>query len=354
MPMERHARRAVIGAGAWGTTLALHLAKHGPTVLLARDAEQARQLVTDRENRRHLPGLRLPVEVEVTADVEALAAADELLVFAVPSAAMRASAERVRGRVHAGAVLLSVAKGIEHESLLRMTEVLADVLPDARGRIAAMSGPNLALEIAQGLPASSVIAAEDEKVSMAASEMLGARSFRLYRNRDVTGVELCGALKNIVAIAAGAAEQLGFGDNGKAGIITRGLAEMTRLGIAAGANPLTFAGLAGLGDVVTTCYSPLSRNHALGVELARGRHWPEIEGTLPGVAEGAYTVTSALALAGRLGVEMPIAQEVHNSLFEGKSVQRCLIDLLSREQKDELAGVEDWARRTFANAERTA
>ncbi len=349
--MERHARRAVVGAGAWGTTLALHLAKHGPTVLLARDAEQAGRLTSDRENKRYLPAIRLPVEVEVTADVDALRSADELVVFAVPSGAMRMSAQRVREAVHPDAVLLSVAKGIEHDSLLRMTQVLGEVLPAATGRIAAMSGPNLAFEIAQGLPASSVVAAEDEAVSIAASDMLGTRSFRLYRNRDVVGVELCGALKNIVAIAAGAAEQLGFGDNGKAGIITRGLAEMTRLGIAAGANPLTFAGLAGLGDVVTTCYSPLSRNHALGVELARGRLWPDIEGTLQGVAEGAYTVSSVLALAERLGVEMPIAQEVYNALFEGKSVQRCLIDLLSREQKDELAGVEDWARRAFANAD---
>jgi glycerol-3-phosphate dehydrogenase (NAD(P)+) len=246
-------------------------------------------------------------------------------------------------------VLLSVAKGIEQGSLMRMTQVLADEIPDATDRIAAMSGPNLASEIARGLPASAVVASQDEEVSRAASALLGTRSFRVYRNRDVVGVELCGALKNIIAIAAGAAEQLGFGDNGKAGIITRGLAEITRLGIAAGANPLTFAGLAGIGDVIATCYSPLSRNHRLGVELARGRRWAEIEGTLPGVAEGAYTVTSALDMAGQLGVELPIAQEVSYALFEGKSVQRCLIDLLSREQKDELAGVEEWARRAFAN-----
>jgi glycerol-3-phosphate dehydrogenase (NAD(P)+) len=231
---------------------------------------------------------------------------------------------------------------------MRMTQVLGDVVPEAKGRIAAMSGPNLATEIARGLPASAVVAAEDEEVSLRASEMIGTRSFRLYRNRDVTGVELCGALKNIIAIAAGAAEQLGFGDNGKAGLITRGLAEITRLGISAGANPLTFAGLAGIGDVIATCYSALSRNHALGVELAKGRKWADIEGTLPGVAEGAYTVTSALEMASNLGVEMPIAQEVSYALFEGKSVQRCLIDLLSREQKDELAGTEDWARRALA------
>ena len=158
-------------------------------------------------------------------------------------------------------------------------------------------------------------------------------------NRDIVGVELCGALKNIVAIAAGAADGLGFGDNGKAGLMTRGLAEMMRLGSAAGANPLTFAGLAGIGDVIATCGSTLSRNHRLGEELARGRPWSEIEATLPGTAEGAYTVEAALTLAERLGVEMPIAQEVHAALFEGKSVQRCLIDLLARESKDELGGL---------------
>ncbi len=306
------------------------------------------RLAEERRNNRYLPEVTIPVEVEITADPATISDADSLVVFAVPSKAMRASAERVKDRIAPDAVLLSVAKGIEHGTDMRMTQVLGDVVPEAKGRIAAMSGPNLATEIARGLPASAVVAAEDEEVSLKASEMIGTRSFRLYRNRDVTGVELCGALKNIIAIAAGAAEQLGFGDNGKAGLITRGLAEITRLGMAAGANPLTFAGLAGIGDVIATCYSALSRNHALGVELAKGRKWADIEGTLPGVAEGAYTVTSALEMASRLGVEMPIAQEVSYALFEGKSVQRCLIDLLSREQKDELAGTEDWARRALA------
>ena len=342
MTIEREARRAVIGAGTWGTTLALQLARRGPVVLLARDEKQARALLTERRNARYLPDNNIPVEVEISADPAAISAADELVIFAVPASAMRSTARRVAPSLSANAVLLSVAKGIEHESLERMTQVLASEIPSAPGRICAMSGPNLALEIARGLPASSVIAAENEDVSRRASDMLGARSFRLYRNRDVIGVELCGALKNIIAVAAGAAEQLGFGDNGKAGLITRGLAEITRLGIAAGANPLTFAGLAGIGDVIATCYSNLSRNHALGVELAKGRRWADIEGTLPGVAEGAYTVTSALAMADRFGVEMPIAQEVHNGIYEGKSVQRCLIDLLSRESKDELADFGRW------------
>jgi glycerol-3-phosphate dehydrogenase (NAD(P)+) len=346
--VDRHARRAVVGAGTWGTTLALHLARKGPVLLLARHDDQARELAEERQNRRYLPGITLPVEVEITADPAALASAVDLVVFAVPARAMRETARRAHQHLAEEAVLLSVAKGIEHGSLLRMTQVLREELPEAGARVAAMSGPNLALEIAQGLPASAVVAADDERISGRATDMLSSRSFRLYRNADIVGVELCGALKNIIAIAAGAAERLGFGDNGKAGLITRGLAEITRLGVAAGANPLTFAGLAGLGDVIATCYSALSRNHRLGVELAKGRRWADIEGTLPGVAEGAYTVTAALEMASRAGVEMPIAQEVHNALFEGKSVQRCLIDLLSREQKDELAGLEDWARRRFA------
>lgn len=347
--MDRHPHRAVVGAGQWGTTLALHLAKQGPVILLARDAAQARSLAEERRNSRYLRDITIPVEVEISADPASLRDADDLVIFAVPAAAMRQAAARVRKDLAADAVLLSVAKGIEQGTLMRMTQVIANEIPEATDRIAAMSGPNLAAEIARGLPASAVVAAEDEDLGQRASEMIGTRSFRLYRNRDVTGVELCGALKNIIAIAAGAAEQLGFGDNGKAGLITRGLAEITRLGIAAGANPLTFAGLAGLGDVIATCYSALSRNHALGVELAKGRKWADIEGTLPGVAEGAYTVNSALEMAAGLGVEMPIAQEVHYALFEGKSVQRCLIDLLSREQKDELAGLEEWARRAFAS-----
>ena len=336
------AARAVVGAGTWGTTLALLLARSGPVTLIARDKEQAAALAETRENARYLPGVMLPVEIEVVTELEALSDAHDLVILAVPSGAMREVCAAAATSMTADAVLLSVAKGIERGSLRRMTQVVVEEIPSAAGRVAAMSGPNLALEVARGLPASSVIGAEDEAVSDRVIAILASRSFRLYRNRDVIGVELCGALKNIIAIAAGATDRLGFGDNGKAGLITRGLAEMTRLGVAAGANPLTFAGLAGIGDVLATCSSSLSRNHQLGVELAEGRRWTDIEGSLPGVAEGAYTVQAALAMAAQLGVEMPIAQEVHNALFEGKSVQRCLIDLLSRESKDEMAGFEGW------------
>jgi glycerol-3-phosphate dehydrogenase (NAD(P)+) len=338
-------RVAVVGAGAWGTTLAVLIGRAEPVLLLARDDDTAAEIQRSRENRRRLPGVPLPEPVQVSADERVLQTAADLVVYAVPSTHLRSTVERTAAHLPASADIVSVVKGLEPGSLLRMSEVIANAGDISARRIAALSGPNLASEIARGLPASAVVAAEEPERADRVVERIGRREFRLYVNRDLLGVELCGALKNIVAIAAGAADGLGFGDNGKAGLITRGLAEMTRLGIAAGANPLTFAGLAGVGDVVATCGSTLSRNHQLGVELARGRRWTDLEHELPGTAEGAYTVDAALGLASRFDVEMPIAEEVHNALFEGKSVQRCLIDLLSRESKDELADFPAWAER---------
>ena len=337
-------RVAVIGSGAWGTTLALLVARTEPVTLLCHVEETAARLRQTRRNGIRLPGVELPEAIQPTVDPAALAGA-ELVIVAVPSSYVRATIAHLASAIPAGADVLSVVKGLEHGTLLRMTEVIAHAAGIDPGRLAALSGPNLALEIARGLPASAVVAAEDPELADRIVARLARREFRLYTNTDVLGVELCGALKNVIAIAAGAADGLGFGDNGKAGLMTRGLAEMMRVGIAAGANPLTFAGLAGLGDVIATCGSKLSRNHRLGEELANGRSWSDIEAGLPGVAEGAYTVDAALALAGRLGVEMPIAREVHNALFEGKSVRRCLIDLLARESKDELADFRSWVER---------
>jgi glycerol-3-phosphate dehydrogenase (NAD(P)+) len=329
---------AVVGAGAWGTTLATLLSRAAPVTLLARDEEHAATLRAARENRHYLPGVPLDERIAVTADAAALGAATELVILAVPSRAMRSSAAAIAPSIADGAVLLSVAKGIETETLLRMTQVVSEVVPAAGARVAALSGPNLALEISRGLPAAAVVASADDAVSRRVVDRLGGRTFRLYRNRDVVGVELAGALKNIVAIVAGAAEQLGMGDNAKAAITTRGLAEMTRLGVAMGANPLTFAGLAGIGDILATSTSALSRNHRLGVELASGRTWADIEGTLPGVAEGAYTVRAAVALADDHAVEMPIAREVYAVLYEAKDVRASIVDLLARSSKDELTG----------------
>jgi glycerol-3-phosphate dehydrogenase (NAD(P)+) len=344
--MSGPARVAVVGAGAWGTTLAVLIGQVEPVTLLAHTSAAAEALDRDRENRLRLPGVELPARVRVTADRERISTAADLIVIAVPSAHVRETVTDIAPFVAPPADILSVVKGIESGSLLRMTEVIADAGGIEARRIAALSGPNLAGEIARGLPASAVVASVDQAVAERIVQRLSRRAFRLYTNPDVVGVELCGALKNIVAIAAGAADGLGFGDNGKAGLMTRGLAEMTRLGIAAGANPLTFAGLAGIGDVIATCGSKLSRNHRLGERLAAGEKWTDIKAGLPGVAEGAYTVDAALALAARYGVEMPIAREVHNALFEGKSVQRCLVDLLARESKDELADFRRWVDRT--------
>lgn len=329
-------RVAVVGAGAWGTTLAAIVAKREAVLLLCHRPELAEEINRTHRNERRLPGVDLPETLVASAEPGELASAVDLVIFATPSPHLRSVVGRAAPHVPADADVLSVVKGLEAGTLLRMSEVIAEAGGIAPGRVAALSGPNLAGEIAQGLPASAVVAAEDPKLAARIAERLSRREFRLYVNRDILGVELCGALKNIVAIAAGAADGLGFGDNGKAGLMTRGLAEMMRVGAAAGANPLTFAGLAGIGDVIATCGSTLSRNHRLGEELARGRSWSEIEATLGGTAEGAYTVEAALALAQRLDVEMPIAREVHLALFEGKSVQRCLIDLLARESKDEL------------------
>ena len=332
---------AIVGSGAWGTTLAILAARREPAVLVARSEAAASQLEATRENSARLPGIPFPARLIVTGDASVLAEV-ALVVFAVPSSHLRSEVGRVAGSIPAAADIVSVTKGLEAGTLLRMSQVVAEAGRIDPARIAALSGPNLALEIARGLPASAVVAATDPAVAERVRARLARRRFRLYVNSDIVGVELCGALKNVIAIAAGAVDELGFGDNGKAGLMTRGLAEMTRLGIAAGANPLTFAGLAGIGDVIATCGSALSRNHRLGVELARGRSWAELETALPGVAEGAYTVDAAIALAERLGVEMPIAREVHRALFEGKSVKRCLVDLLSRESKDELADYRTW------------
>jgi glycerol-3-phosphate dehydrogenase (NAD(P)+) len=338
-------RVAVIGAGAWGTTLARLVARVEPVTLLCHSPETAARINETHRNESRLPGVELPATVIATADPRDLRDVTDLLIFAVPSSHLRSMVTSCAPYLAPTADRLSATKGLERNTLLRMSEVIMEAGGATGGAVAALSGPNLAAEVARNLPTSAVVATPDVVLAQRIIARLGRRRFRLYVNEDLLGVELAGALKNVVAIAAGAADGLGFGDNGKAGLLTRGLAEMMRLGIAAGANALTFAGLAGVGDLIATCGSRLSRNHRLGEELANGRTWAEIEATMPGTAEGAYTVRSALALADRLGVEMPIAREVERALFEGKSVQRCLVDLLSRESKDELADADAWLAR---------
>jgi glycerol-3-phosphate dehydrogenase (NAD(P)+) len=327
---------AVLGAGAWGTTLSLLLAdEQRPVGLWAHSAESSERLAHERANERYLPGVVLPPNVRILTDDAYLAEPHRLFVLAVPSAHVRAALQRLAPVLAAETPILSVVKGIEDGTHLRISEVVAEEAP---GRaVAALSGPNLAREIAGGKPAASVVASVDAELADEVASVLSSERFRVYTNPDVVGVELAGALKNVVAVAAGMVDGLGFGDSAKAGIITRGLAEMTRLGVAAGAHPLTFAGLAGVGDLIATCMSPLSRNRRAGELIASGIPWPDAGERIPGVAEGVATVTGALSLAATHGVEMPIADQVRAVVFDRRAPLEAMADLMARSTKDELS-----------------
>jgi glycerol-3-phosphate dehydrogenase (NAD(P)+) len=325
---------AVLGAGSWGTALAMHLGRGGGVVRLwARDPGLAASMRATRENARYLPGLSLPDAVRVTADAgEALEGSGTVLI-AVPSHFVEGVVESVGERVPPRVELVSATKGLEPRHGLRMSELLAERLP---GRaVAVLSGPSFAREVAQGLPTALVVASADEAVAADLQRRLAGPSLRLYTNRDVVGVELGGALKNVMAIATGLVDGLGLGENARAALITRGLAEIVRLGTAAGAQPATFSGLAGLGDLVLTCTGSQSRNHALGHEIARGRSLGQVEAGTPMVAEGVRTVASALRMAREAGVAMPICEEVAAVLFDGKAVAEALASLLAREPRPE-------------------
>ncbi|MCE2469487.1 MAG: NAD(P)-dependent glycerol-3-phosphate dehydrogenase [Dehalococcoidia bacterium] len=325
---------AVVGATTWGATLAIILARRGvPVRLLARTDEEARGLDARREHAR-LPGHRFPPTLALTADPREALAGASVMVVAVPSSHVRAAARGVAGCLGDDAVVISAAKGIELGTLKRMSEVIAEELPSAR--VCALSGPNLAKEVADGLPSTTVIASADSGAAQAAQALLNSGAFRVYTNADLVGTELGGVLKNIVAIGSGVVHGLGMGDNARAALVNRGLAEMTRLGVAAGASPLTFAGLAGMGDLIATCYSPLSRNHRLGIELGRGKPLDEALAALGGqVAEGVNATRAALDMAARLGVEMPIAQVTGRVLFEGMSPREAAAALMSRAPRAE-------------------
>ncbi len=327
----------VIGAGAWGTTLALQLADaQRPVTLWTHTTEAAEQLAHRRENARYLPGRTFPPNLRVATDDAHLAEPYRVYLAAVPSAHLRATLRHLAPALHPGVPILSVVKGIEAGTHRRMSEVIAEELP---GRsIAVLSGPNLAREIAAGKPGGTVIASDDAALAAELAAVLGRDRFRVYTNPDVIGVELGGALKNVVALAAGMVDGLGFGDSAKAGIITRGLAEMTRLGVAAGAEPATFAGLAGVGDLIATCMSPLSRNRRAGELIASGLELDAVRSHLSGVAEGVPTAAAALELAAQHGVELPIAEQVEAVLHSGRAPLEAVAALMSREQKDELSG----------------
>ena len=327
----------IVGATTWGTTLAIKLAATGtPVGLLVRNQPEAEELNTYRQNRRFLPGVDFPSLLEVASKAEQIIPSAGLVIIAVPSDRFRENVRRIAAAVSDGATILSVAKGLELPAGKRMSQILREELPPGlHPGICALSGPNLAKEIIQGRPASTVVAGENPVHAERAQSLLMSNVFRVYTSDDIIGVELGGALKNIMALGAGIADGLGAGDNAKAAFITRGLAEIARLGESAGAKPMTFAGLAGLGDLVATCASPLSRNHYVGQQLAQGKTWPQILESMDNVAEGVNTTNAALALAAELNVEMPITQTTHRVLFQGLSPQDAGAELMGRPPRAE-------------------
>jgi glycerol-3-phosphate dehydrogenase (NAD(P)+) len=328
---------AVIGAGSWGTALAVHLARGGARVRLwARSREIVEAIGARRRNPWYLPDVDLPSGVEATVDAGAALASARLVVVAVPSEFFAATLARL-GPVTVPVV--SATKGFEPGRHRRMSEVVAEHWPGAA--VAVLSGPTFAREVALAQPTAAVLASRDDALAADLQAHLGSREFRLYTNRDVVGVEVGGALKNVIALATGLADGLGLGENARAALVTRGLAEITRLAVALGGEPATLAGLAGLGDLVLTATGTLSRNRALGMALARGESRADAQHATRMVAEGVPTVTSALALAARHGVGLPIAAEVGAVLFEGKSPAEALTSLLGRAATREDAHVGD-------------
>ncbi|HUY77308.1 MAG TPA: NAD(P)H-dependent glycerol-3-phosphate dehydrogenase [Ktedonobacterales bacterium] len=337
---------AVIGTGAWGTTLARLVAAAPQTVaagatvtLWEHHAERVAAMEQARENVTYLPGFPFPPGLRVTADLAEAVAGRDLILLVTPSQQIRAHAQALAPLLAPGAIVVCASKGLELDSHLRLSEVLAQELP-AGVAIGALSGPNLAAEIARGLPAAAVVALAERAAAERAQEALSAPTFRLYTSDDVVGVELGGALKNIIAVGIGVNDGLGYGDNAKASFMTRGLAEISRLAVAAGANPLTLAGLAGLGDLIATCSSPLSRNRSLGLALAGGQTLEQALAGQRSVVEGVTTTRAALQLAQNLGVELPITQQIAHVLFDGRDVRVAVAALLTRDLKGEREGLD--------------
>jgi glycerol-3-phosphate dehydrogenase (NAD(P)+) len=334
------ARASVIGAGSWGTALAKVMAEKGHEVRLwSYEASVAEQIRRERVNHDYLPGIKLPPTIQVCERHDQALAGAELVLAVVPSEWFRDVLAAAAPHVPKQAVLLTATKGIEIETLKRPSEILAGLLPGHEPVV--LCGPSIAREVAEGDPTAITAASRDAELARYAQSFLNTDRFRVYTNDDVLGVELAAALKNVTALAAGIAFGLRYRGNSQAALITRGLAEITRLGLAMGAKATTFAGLAGLGDLVLTCNSELSRNRTVGVRLGRGESLEEILASMKMVAEGVRTTKAACRLARCYGVEMPIAEEVHHILFEGKSPRRATADLMLRQPKPELWGGND-------------
>ncbi len=333
-------RVAVIGAGAWGTALSIVLGRKSAhrVRLWAYEKEVCDSIARDHVNQQFLPGERIPENVTPTNDLQQALAEVEIVVSVMPSHHVRRLFTEVRSHLRPGMCFVSATKGLENDSLLRATEVIAQVLgtDGTPPRIGALSGPSFAKEVARGDPTAITIASEDRELAVRVQCELSDPCFRVYTNDDVVGVEMGGALKNVIAIAAGICDGLGLGHNSVAALITRGLAEITRLAVACGGKPATLAGLAGMGDLVLTCTGGLSRNRTVGVELGRGRRLNDIIAGMHGmVAEGVLTTNAAVGLARKMRVEMPIAEQMHAILHQGKSPRDAIHELMTRPGKGE-------------------
>lgn len=327
-------RTAIIGAGSWGTALAWLWGKDGRQISLwGKNAGRVEHMQKTRENSDYIPGLKLPDSVKITHHLRDCAEAN-LIVFVTPSTVLRPIATRLRRALsNHRAVFLSCIKGIEHGTGMRMSEIIVDIFPE--NRVAVLSGPNLAAEVVRNVPTATVIACHDSECASDLQGFLGSSRFRIYTNDDVTSVELGGALKNVFAIAAGASDGLGLGDNTKAALVTRSLAELIRLGTAMGGNIKTFYGLSGAGDLVATCFSKHSRNRRVGEYLGRGQTIEQVTSAMQMVAEGIPTTKSAYECARKLNIDTPITNEVYALLYEEKTPVQAMHDLLERDQKAE-------------------
>jgi glycerol-3-phosphate dehydrogenase (NAD(P)+) len=327
-------RTAIVGAGGWGTALAVLWSKRGNAITLwGNNPERTARLRATRENAEYLPGVKIPESIAVTSEIADCLGAD-LIVFVTPSVALRSVAKRLQtAGLNSGAILLSGTKGIEHGAGLRMTEVLQEIFPD--NTVAVLSGPNLAVEISRDLPTAAVLGCRNAQCAEELQAYLGSERFRIYSSDETIGIELGGALKNVFAIAAGAGDGFGLGDNSKAALVTRSLAELLRLGTAMGGNPRTFYGLSGAGDLIATCFSQLSRNRRVGERLGRGETLEQIIASTQSVAEGIPTAKSAYECARKLQIETPIIDQIYSVVHEGKRPADAMQALLARDQKEE-------------------
>jgi glycerol-3-phosphate dehydrogenase (NAD(P)+) len=324
---------SVIGAGAWGTTLAQLAAENGHKVLIwSFEKEVTDQINEFHENKKFLCGFQLSADVEATCDIKSACDCDVMLLV-TPSQFLRRTLKSISGHLKKDTIVVNAAKGLELDTQKTMSQIIKEELSPAK--FAVLSGPNISKEIAKGLPAAAVAASSDISIAKTVQKAMNNQRFRVYTNTDIIGVELGGTLKNVIAIAAGVADGLDVGNNAKSALLVRGIAEITRLGVAMGGKKETFSGLSGIGDLITTCMSTLSRNHFVGTELAKGKKWEEIKSKMIDVAEGVPTAKAAKILARKMNIEMPITEEVYAVLYENKDPFKAISSLMQRDLKDE-------------------